>query len=137
MGAVLTPALGGLAAARHLPQASTLCGRCESVCPVGIPLPKLLRHWREQAHASGATSRAERAGLRVWGWISKHPWLYQLVLGAAARLLRGFSVPAGPGRRRRLRGIVIPNGWTVVRDLAAPEGETFQARWRRRQEQDR
>src|SRR5580658_2684662 len=47
MGAVLTPALIGIAEAGHLPNASTFCGRCESVCPVKIPLPKLMRHWRE------------------------------------------------------------------------------------------
>src|SRR6201993_4478063 len=46
MGAVLTPSLLGVAEAGHLPNASTFCGQCESVCPVKIPLPKLMRHWR-------------------------------------------------------------------------------------------
>ena len=40
MGAVLTPALVGVEEAGHLPNASTFCGRCESVCPVKIPLPE-------------------------------------------------------------------------------------------------
>ena len=40
MGAVLTPSLIGVDKAGHLPNASTFCGRCESVCPVRIPLPK-------------------------------------------------------------------------------------------------
>ena len=48
MGAVLTPTLIGVDKAGHLPNASTFCGRCESVCPVRIPLPKLMRHWRER-----------------------------------------------------------------------------------------
>jgi len=39
MGAVLTPALIGVDKAGHLPNASTFCGKCESVCPVKIPLP--------------------------------------------------------------------------------------------------
>ena len=51
MGAVLTPALVGIAEAGHLPNASTFCGRCESVCPVKIPLPKMMRHWRERQFA--------------------------------------------------------------------------------------
>src|ERR1700757_3284909 len=38
MGAVLTPGLIGVEEAGHLPNASTFCGRCESVCPVRIPL---------------------------------------------------------------------------------------------------
>ena len=52
MGAVLTPGLIGIEEAAALPNASTLCGRCESVCPVKIPLPKLLRYWREREFAT-------------------------------------------------------------------------------------
>ncbi|MHA1544897.1 MAG: LutB/LldF family L-lactate oxidation iron-sulfur protein, partial [Alphaproteobacteria bacterium] len=48
IGAVLDPALIGLEKARHLPNASTFCGRCEEVCPMRIPLPKMMRHWRER-----------------------------------------------------------------------------------------
>ena len=53
MGAVLTPSLIGVDKAGHLPNASTFCGRCESVCPVRIPLPKLMRHWREREFERG------------------------------------------------------------------------------------
>src|SRR5579883_2335818 len=53
MGSVLTPAILGIAEAGHLPNASTLCGRCESVCPMRIPLPKMLRHWREKEFERG------------------------------------------------------------------------------------
>jgi len=38
MGSVLTPALIGVDQAGLLPNASTFCGKCESVCPVRIPL---------------------------------------------------------------------------------------------------
>ena len=48
MGAVLTPSLIGVAEGGQLPNASTFCGRCEEVCPVRIPLPKMMRHWRER-----------------------------------------------------------------------------------------
>ncbi|HJW26340.1 MAG TPA: lactate utilization protein B, partial [Rhodocyclaceae bacterium] len=48
MGSVLTPTLAGIDKAGHLPNASTFCGRCESVCPMRIPLPKMMRHWRER-----------------------------------------------------------------------------------------
>ena len=50
---VLTPALVGIGEAGHLPNASTFCGRCESVCPVKIPLPRMMRHWREREFAHG------------------------------------------------------------------------------------
>ena len=65
MGAVLTPSLIGVAEGGQLPNASTFCGRCEAVCPVRIPLPKMMRHWRErefERHLSPAT-RALRARL--------------------------------------------------------------------------
>src|SRR3954453_9377728 len=48
MGAVLTPSLIGVDKSGHLPNASTFCGRFESVCPMRIPLPKMMRHWRER-----------------------------------------------------------------------------------------
>ena len=35
---VVTPALIGIEKAKHLPNASTFCGRCEEVCPMRIPL---------------------------------------------------------------------------------------------------
>lgn len=131
MGAVLTPALAGLAAARQLPQASTLCGRCEVVCPVGIPLPALLRGWREQVLAAGQASTVERYALRVWSRLARYPWAYRLIMAMTARVLRSISVPAGPGRRR-IRRLPVGGGWWSQRNLPAPAGETFQERWRRR-----
>src|SRR5690606_3205173 len=43
MGSVLTPLMTSLEQGHELPNASTFCGRCEEVCPMGIPLPQLLR----------------------------------------------------------------------------------------------
>src|SRR6266446_3758141 len=66
MGAVLTPALVGIGEAGHLPNASTFCGQCESVCPVKIPLPKMMRHWRERQFAERLVPPVYRSGLRLW-----------------------------------------------------------------------
>src|SRR5215469_4710192 len=66
MGAVLTPALVGIGEAGHLPNASSFCGRCESVCPVKIPLPKMMRHWRERQFATEHTPATYRYGLGLW-----------------------------------------------------------------------
>ncbi|TMJ65387.1 MAG: iron-sulfur cluster-binding protein, partial [Alphaproteobacteria bacterium] len=55
IGSVLTPALIGVHSAGHLPNASTFCGRCEEVCPMKIPLPGLMRHWREEEFKAGDT----------------------------------------------------------------------------------
>ena len=68
MGAVLTPSLIGVAEAGHLPNASTFCGKCESVCPVKIPLPKLMRHWREREFERHLTPPVVRTNLALWGF---------------------------------------------------------------------
>ena len=128
MGAVLTPSLEGIDDARHLPSASTFCGRCESVCPMKIPLPKMMRHWRERAYDSGASPSLERWGVNVWAWIARQPWLYGAGARLAVRLLKRLG--RGNGRLRRLP---LAGGWTKGRDFPTPEGKTFQEQWRARQ----
>jgi L-lactate dehydrogenase complex protein LldF len=131
MGAVLTPGLIGIEEASALPGASTLCGRCESVCPVKIPLPKLLRHWREREHEAALARPSWRIGLALWVWLARRPPLYRQFAEAASRVL-GWA----GGRRGRFRTLPFAAGWTAVRDMPAPQGRTFQALWaerRRRQ----
>ena len=125
MGAVLTPALQGIERAHHLPNASSFCGRCEEVCPMRIPLPKLMRHWRERAYAKDLGPSVERAGVRVWTFLALRPGLYGVVLGMAAKVFRLLA-----GRRGRLRRLPLASAWTAGRDLPAPEGATFQSLWR-------
>src|SRR5271170_7881931 len=83
MGAVLTPSLIGIEEAGHLPNASTFCGRCESVCPVKIPLPKMMRHWREREYAKKLSPPAYRSGLAVWAWVARRPALYHALTAVA------------------------------------------------------
>ena len=126
MGAVLTPSLIGVDKAGHLPNASTFCGRCESVCPVRIPLPKLMRHWREREFERHLTPATVRSGLHLWGFFAKRPALYRL----ATRVAMGALGFAGH-RRGRFSWLPMAKGWTKYRDFPAPQGETFQARWKR------
>ncbi|MFC0386473.1 lactate utilization protein B [Muricoccus vinaceus] len=125
MGSVLTPSLVGVEKSGHLPNASTFCGRCESVCPVKIPLPKLMRHWREREFERHLTPSAIRSGLNVWGWFARRPGWYR----AASRLGMGALALLGRGRGR-FRSLPLAGGWTEGRDLPAPEpGGTFMARY--------
>lgn len=125
MGAVLTPSLIGVDKAGHLPNASTFCGRCESVCPVRIPLPKLMRHWREREFERHLTAPAVRSGLRLWSFFAKRPALYRL----ATRLAMGGLGLIGRARGR-FASLPLARSWTEHRDFPAPQGATFQARWR-------
>src|SRR5205085_10922629 len=78
MGAVLTPSIVGIENAQHLPNASTFCGRCEEVCPVRIPLPSLMRHWREREFERHLQPATIRQGLAFWAWFAKRPALYRM-----------------------------------------------------------
>ena len=127
IGAALNPALIGLEKARHLPNASTFCGRCEAVCPMRIPLPKLMRHWREKEFEQHLNPATQRYGIKAWAFAARHPRLYRLGSGLAARLLKRLA-----GRRGRLSALPLAGGWTRHRELAAPEGRTFQELWKER-----
>src|SRR6059058_860133 len=128
MGAVLTPALVGVGEAGHLPNASTFCGKCESVCPVKILLPKMMRHWRERQFAERLSPPVYRSGLRLWAWLAQRPRFYHAFTEIAGRVL-GW---AGQGRGR-FRALPLAAGWTGVRDMPAPEGRSFQSLWAARQ----
>ena len=126
IGAVLVPGLIGLHEAGHLPNASTLCGRCESVCPVKIPLPDLLRRWRERQFEQDLTSKKSRILLKIWSFLARNPSLYHAVFSIV------FVLLAVAGRRRGgFRRLPFAGGWTGGRDLPAPEGLPFLVQWAR------
>lgn len=127
IGAVLTPTLVGVDQGGHLPNASTFCGRCESVCPVRIPLPKLMRHWREREFERHLSPAGQRVGLGLWGFFARRPALYRLATGLAMRAL----ALAG-SRKGRFAWLPLAGGWTQWRDMPAPQGATFQSQWKRR-----
>ena len=132
MGAVLTPSLIGIDKAGHLPNASTFCGRCEEVCPVRIPLPRMMRAWREREFERHLSPATVRGGLAVWAFFARRPRLYGILTAMAARVM-GLA-----GQRRgRFRWLPFASGWTRYRDFPATQGATFQAQWWKRGAQPR
>ena len=125
MGSVLTPALIGMDEAGHLPNASSFCGRCEEECPMRIPLPKMMRHLRESEFEGNVGPGVMRAGIKIWAFYAKRPWLYHALVKMQFRVLGAL------GRRKgRFRRVPGGAGWTVHRDFPAPQaGGTFQAQW--------
>jgi len=125
IGAALNPALIGLKGTANLPNASSFCGRCEEVCPVRIPLPKLMRQWREQEFEASLTPHMQRWGLRIWSHFARHPHQYQI----ATRIVT--STLAFLGKKKGcFSWLPLAAGWTQHRDFPTPEGSTFQELWR-------
>ena len=125
VGSVLTPSLYGLAVAADLPQACTLNGHCADVCPVRIPLPGLLRQWRNRLHENAIGAATDRYGLAVFGWLARQVWAYRFCTRIVSWLLR--TVSGRCGAIRRLPGAA---GWVAYRDLPAPDERTFFTQYR-------
>jgi L-lactate dehydrogenase complex protein LldF len=106
--------------------ASTFCGRCAEVCPVKIPLPKIMRYWRAKEYADGLQPKATVAGLKLWAFAARRPALYRLGARIMARLLKLVS------KGGAVHAMPLMKGWFAVRDFPAPQGKTFQEQWRER-----
>ncbi|MDQ8022282.1 MAG: LutB/LldF family L-lactate oxidation iron-sulfur protein [Moraxellaceae bacterium] len=120
MGAVLTPIYQGLKDSYDLPNACTLNGRCQSVCPVKIPLPEMLRELRHLQHVERMGPRLQRHALAVWRFVASQPWLYRIAEKLATTTLARLGGP-----KRRVHKLPFAEGWTQSRDLPAPAGSTF------------
>ncbi len=126
MGAVLTPLMQGLDKSRDLPNACTLNGRCQEVCPMQIPLPRMLRSLRVRDFEQKLGNARARWMLRLWAWLAKKPWLYRVLMNTSMRVLKFAARKNGA-----LSWLPFGSGWTATRDFPAPEGESFQTQWRK------
>ncbi len=86
-------AFAGFAGLADLPRASSLCGACNDVCPVDIPIPELLLRLRDRAHRAPAGqtgspgSASPGPAMTTWSRIASAPALWRRAL-ASGRLLR-------------------------------------------------
>jgi len=127
MGSVLTPTMSSLEAARDLPNACTLNGRCAEVCPVDIPLPDMLRSLRVRQFETGLTPAVTRWALVMWGALATRPAIYRAAAGAGVLAMRIWARGRG-----RIRSMPLAGGWTRYRDLPAPEKGTFMQQYAKR-----
>ncbi|MGD9163806.1 MAG: DUF3390 domain-containing protein, partial [Chromatiales bacterium] len=106
IGSILEPQKEGLDRLGELAEASTLCGACGEVCPVHIPIPRLLNRlrWegvrqdgRGETPGQGGRRKATQAGLwRAWASLASHPALYRIAVGSACRFRRLLPQQLGP-----------------------------------------
>lgn len=126
MGSVVTPAMIGIENAPDLPHACTLNGRCAEVCPMSIPLPKLLREHRRQTFIKSLQSPSARYGLGLWALVAKRPALYRVLTSLGVSVLSKLGKKRGKFRRMPLAG-----AWTKGRDLPSPQGpSTFMQQYK-------
>lgn len=84
IGAVISPGLFGFDAFGHLAKASTLCGACQDICPVGIDLPTMLLRVRDEYAKRVPQPPGWRAGMRLYAWLMEDFARYRMAqrLGA-------------------------------------------------------
>ena len=127
IGAILSPQLTGIDSSDDpngsLPFASSLCGRCNEVCPVKIPITDILLELRYQK-AKNEPSYIERASFgalsKVWG--NSGAWNRVVRLATLGRILGGFN-----GTIETMPPPI--SGWTEFRDVAVPPKKTFREWW--------
>ncbi len=127
MGSVLTPLMTGMGKAHLLPNACSSCGRCEEVCPMGVPLPDMLRQLRTIEREQGLTPAGWRWGLTAFMKLLQHPRIYHLGARWTTAALKRMGK-----KRGSIASIPVGSGWTKVRELPSPEGRTFQDLWRQK-----
>lgn len=83
VGAVLSPLLMGekFAQKADLPKASSLCGACNEVCPVNIPIPDLLLRLRARAKDENVPSPGTPP-MGAWALVASQPTAWKAALSA-------------------------------------------------------
>jgi L-lactate dehydrogenase complex protein LldF len=116
LGAVLAPALEGVEHMGDLAKASSLCGACEEVCPVKIPIPHMLLMLRDEDFKKGVA----RDGIpwSTYDFGAKRSFLWKAGLS---------MLPMAEAFPSKLK-----SEWKEFRDLPERKGRSFRGWWRGR-----
>ncbi len=123
IGSILTPLYDSVEENPQLPHASSLCGACQTACPVRINIPHMLIGLRELQH-HGRKGKLEGFAYWLWKEVLRRPVLYRLALRTARMALRPL---AREGWLRKLPG--PGSGWTAAREFPAPAKRAFRELW--------
>ncbi len=128
IGAILNPQLRGTESAvdKSLPFASSLCGACNDVCPVKIPIADLLVHLRGKVvDSKRGTPSTEAAMMKAGSWVmADHARL------EAAQRASGLSGKALGRFTDHIGALPWPiSKWTNARDVPLPPEQSFRQWW--------
>lgn len=115
IGSVITPHLKSMKKYSHLSHASSLCGACTEICPVGIPIHKLLIYNREISQKDA--TKTEKLSWRIW---------------AAACSKRSLINLASGKTKEKVVRILFSKAWGSKRELPTFAPQSFNQLWEQR-----
>lgn len=120
IGSLITPHLKGMKEFKHLSEASSLCGKCTEVCPVGINIHNMLLLNRKDAVEQGLTTRSERNLWKGFSYLMKKRKLLDFFGGKTKSFfLRNF----------------FKKSWGKKRDLPNIADKSFAQQWKEQNKQ--
>ena len=102
IGSVITPYLAGEKKYKHLSFASTLCGKCTTVCPVKIPLHDLLLHNRNDSVKKGYHTFFEKKSVTISSKVLRSRKMLDLLSGNTKNSILKLTMAKSWGSRREL-----------------------------------
>jgi L-lactate dehydrogenase complex protein LldF len=117
IGSVIEPHMIGMKEFKHLSYASSLCGRCTEVCPVGIDIHNLLLLNRRDSVAEGFTARSERIIWRFW---------------RKTMLKRSHTDRGGAALKNFMLRRFFKDAWGDNRELPSVAPRSFNQLWKER-----
>jgi len=120
IGSLISPHLQGMKEFKHLSYASSLCGKCTEVCPVGIDIQKMLLLNRRDAVAQGLAPGVERRAWKGFTYAIQRRGLIDFFSGKTKNFfLQNF----------------FKKTWGKHRELPKLAEKSFAKQWRERRDQ--
>ena len=115
IGSLIAPHAEGFKKFKHLSQASTLCGKCTEVCPVGIDIHNMLLLNRRKAVELNQVASSEKSAWKRFTYALKR-----------RKVLDFFGVKF----KNFLFGYFFKKPWGAHRDLPKMADKSFSKQWK-------
>jgi len=122
IGSLISPHLSGMKEFKHLSYASSLCGKCTEVCPVGIDIQKMLLLNRRDAVQQDLVSNVEKKGWSLFTWAIQKRSIIDLFGGK----FKNFFVKR-----------FFKKAWGEQRELPPIAAKSFSQQWKKKHKKDK